>query len=90
MTPTEGSLESGTYTVPNIPPKVAEPPELEHGIKHVRRVVSESGLPTDVADPLPDIERYINMYLNEGWKIQQVFYMGRIPEGLDFFWVLVK
>ena len=87
MNSIEGNVETGTlYNVPS--QKVA--PELEHGIKHIRRVISESGLPTDNADSLLDIERYINMYLNEGWKIQQVFYMGRVPEGLDFFWVLVK
>ena len=64
--------------------------EPTHQVHHVIRAISKEGSFANGATPGSAVDEYIQGYLNSGWTLQSVHYLGERPEGYQFLWVLLK
>jgi hypothetical protein len=63
---------------------------MEKSIKHIIRGISKAGGISEEADPVQDIEMYVNSFLNDGYKLFATHYLGETPEVFRILYVLVR
>jgi|WetSurMetagenome_2_1015567.scaffolds.fasta_scaffold00049_69 hypothetical protein len=59
-------------------------------LKIVIRTIAQNPQPEIGAFSVEQVESYIGMFLNDGWKLFATNYIGQAPEGYIYSWQLVR
>jgi len=58
-------------------------------VKHIVRVISQTGQYLNGAVPIEDVERYLAEQYSKGYNLLTTHYLGLQTEGYAMMWILV-
>jgi len=68
---------------------VVETKESLMPVKHIVRVISQSGQHLNGAVPVSDVEAYLTEQYERGYLLHSTHYLGLMTEGYGMMWILV-
>ena len=58
-------------------------------VKHIVRVISQTGVATNGSVPVEEVEVYLTVQYERGYRLHATHYLGLMPEGYGMMWILV-